>query len=86
MPFQLHEEEKKAREFHAKPILKEDVVKIPVAKPAAPTKIEPFKLQIEERVGDQVGREYEEGTGGTEEGSSVQSQRAQSKLFTVDNF
>ena len=54
MPFQLHEEEKKAREFHAKPILKEDVVKIPVAKPAAPTKVEPFKLQIEERVGERL--------------------------------
>lgn len=51
---QLHEEEKKAREFHAKPILKEDVVKIPVAKPAAPTKVEPFKLQIEERVGERL--------------------------------
>ena len=47
---QIHEEEKKAREFHAKPIMKEDAVKVPEMQRIAPTKPEPFKLQIEERV------------------------------------
>ena len=43
-------EEKKAREFHAQPIMKEEVVKLPLIHKVAPTKPEPFKLQIEERV------------------------------------
>jgi len=43
-------EEKKAREFHAQPIMKEEVVKMPPIQKVAPTKPEPFKLQIEERV------------------------------------
>jgi len=47
---QIHEEEKKAREFHAKPIMKEDAVKVPEMQKIAPTKPEPFKLQIKERV------------------------------------
>jgi len=47
---QIYEEEKKAREFHAKPIMKEDAVKVPAMQRVAPTKPEPFKLLIEERV------------------------------------
>jgi len=47
---QIYEEEKKAREFHAKPIMKEDAMKVPAKQPQATTKPEPFKLQIEERV------------------------------------
>jgi len=47
---QVIEEEKKAREFHAQPIMKEDVVKIRAVPKAAPTKPEPFKFKIEERV------------------------------------
>lgn len=47
---QIYEEEKKAREFHAKPIMKEDAVKVPEMQKIAPTKPEPFKLQIKERV------------------------------------
>jgi len=47
---QIHEDEKKAREFHAKPIMKEDAVKVPAIQRVAPTKPEPFKLCIEERV------------------------------------
>ena len=44
-------EEKKAREFHAKPNTKENAVKVPaILQRMAPTKPEPFKLQIEERV------------------------------------
>ena len=47
---QICEEEKKVKEFHAKSIMKEDAVK-PFIQRMAPTKPEPFKLQIEERVG-----------------------------------
>eukprot|EP00090_Calanus_glacialis_P044282 TRINITY_DN7885_c0_g1_i1.p1 TRINITY_DN7885_c0_g1~~TRINITY_DN7885_c0_g1_i1.p1 ORF type:complete len:750 (-),score=309.01 TRINITY_DN7885_c0_g1_i1:165-2360(-) len=64
---QIYEEEKKAREFHAKPIMKEDAVKVPAMQRVAPTKPEPFKLQIEERVEarlskwqDDVEKELEE--------------------------
>ena len=47
---QIYEEEKKAREFHAKPIMREEAIKVPVRQAPAPTKPEPFKLAIEERV------------------------------------
>jgi len=47
---QIYEEEKRAREFHAKPIMKEDAVKVPAIQRVAPTKPEPFKLQITDRV------------------------------------
>jgi len=47
---QIYEEEKKAREFHAKPIMKEDAVKVPAKQPQATTKPQPFKLLIEDRV------------------------------------
>jgi len=47
---QVLEEEKKAREFHAQPIMKEDHFKAPAVQSLAPTKPEPFKLKIEERV------------------------------------
>merc|ERR1711936_701477 len=47
---QIYEEEKKAREFHAKPIMKEDAEKVPEMQKILPTKPEPFKLQIKERV------------------------------------
>ena len=64
---QIYEDEKKAREFHAKPIMKEDAVKVPAMQRVAPTKPEPFKLQIEERVEarlskwqDDVEKELEE--------------------------
>ena len=53
------EEEKKAREFHAKPILKEDAVKMPALKPLATTKVEPFKLQIEERCEERLAKWHE---------------------------
>ena len=48
------EEEKKAREFHAKPIMKEEAIKMPARLPPAPTKVEPFKLLVEERVEDRL--------------------------------
>jgi len=47
---QIYEEEKKAREFHANPIMKEDAVKVPAKQPLATTKPQPFKLMIEDRV------------------------------------
>ena len=57
---QVLEEEKKAREFHAKPILKEDAVKMPARQPQQPTKVEPFKLQIEERCEERLAK-WQEG-------------------------
>ena len=57
---QVLEEEKRAREFHAKPILKEDAVKMPARQPQQPTKVEPFKLQIEERCEERLAK-WQEG-------------------------
>ena len=51
---QILEEEKKAREFHAKPIMKEEAIKMPARQAPAPTKVEPFKLAIEERVEERL--------------------------------
>lgn len=48
------EEERKAREFHANPIMKEEAVKVPARQPPAATKVEPFKLAIEERVEERL--------------------------------
>ena len=47
---QIYDEEKKAREFHANPIMKEDAVKVPAKQTLATTKTQPFKLMIEDRV------------------------------------
>merc|ERR1719397_927085 len=51
---QILEEEKKAREFHAKPIMKEEAIKVPARQAPVPTKAEPFKLTIEERVEERL--------------------------------
>lgn len=47
---QIYEEKKKAREFHAKPIMKENAVKIPVIKFVTPFNPAPFKLQTDASV------------------------------------
>eukprot|EP00092_Neocalanus_flemingeri_P022685 GFUD01024605.1.p1 GENE.GFUD01024605.1~~GFUD01024605.1.p1 ORF type:complete len:734 (-),score=225.55 GFUD01024605.1:140-2341(-) len=47
---QIYKDEQKAREFHAKPIMKEDAVKVPAKQPQPTTKPEPFKLVGEARV------------------------------------
>ena len=57
---QVLEEEKKAREFHAKPIMKEEAIKIPQVKPQPTTKVEPFKLAIEERCEERLAK-WQEG-------------------------
>ena len=57
---QIIEEEKKAREFHAKPVMKEEAVKMPAIKPLATTKVEPFKLAIEERCEERLAK-WQEG-------------------------
>ena len=57
---QVLEEEKKAREFHAKPILKEEAIKVPQVKPLPVTKVEPFKLAIEERCEERLAK-WQEG-------------------------
>ena len=57
---QVLEEEKKAREFHAKPIMKEETIKIPQVKPQPTTKVEPFKLAIEERCEERLAK-WQEG-------------------------
>ena len=54
------EEEKKAREFHATPIMKEEVIKVPQLKPQAVTKAEPFKLAIDERCEERLAK-WQEG-------------------------
>ena len=48
------EEERKAREFHANPIMKEEAIKMPARQPPAATKPEPFRLAIEERVEERL--------------------------------
>ena len=53
---QIIEEEKKAREFHAKPILKEDAIKMPARQPIPATKVEPFKLRIEEKCEERLAK------------------------------
>ena len=57
---QVLEEEKKAREFHAKPIMKEEAIKVPQVKPLPTTKVEPFKLAIEERCEERLAK-WQEG-------------------------
>ena len=57
---QILDEEKKAREFHAKPIMKEDAIKVPARKPQPATKVEPFKLAIEERCEERIAK-WQEG-------------------------
>ena len=57
---QILEEERKAREFHAKPVMKEEAIKMPAIKPLATTKVEPFKLAIEERCEERLAK-WQEG-------------------------
>jgi len=57
---QILEEEKKAREFHAQPIMKEDSVKVPARAPTQATKVEPFKLRIEEKCEERLAK-WQEG-------------------------
>jgi len=57
---QILEEEKKAREFHAQPIMKEHSVKVPARPPPQATKVAPFKLRTEEKCEERLAK-WQEG-------------------------